>query len=182
MEVKIDYSYFDLDDKPCELTVDEVGFFDYTVSIVKKALSVDIPIYPCNHEREYKGNKSKNALGIFYTSDPDNPKKDCFITIDNFFIHECYEEMYHGAFNLNFQSLEEVICHEIAHSEKFRHCKTHERITNELLKRVQQYMKSQEISIKVISGGLDEKIIAAKMSDRKKRGEKGKVSVKEQGR
>ena len=133
---EFDDTYYDLNGTLCELTRKELGFFNETVALVKETLNIDVDIFCCNHEREFAGTRSKEALGICHTSDPDDPKKDCFITIDNYFVHECYEEVYHGAYNLNFTTLEEVICHEIAHLEKWRHCKTHKRITEDLLRRV----------------------------------------------
>ena len=136
MNNNLDTSYFDLWGNICELTKDELLYFEETVAFVKKALSVDIDISPCNHEKVHKG-KGKEALGVFYTSDLEELSKDCYITIDNYFIHECYREKFHGDINLNFKSLEEVICHEIAHSKQFRHCKKHSRIATELLDRVE---------------------------------------------
>lgn len=135
-----DNFYLDLNDEVCELTEVELRYFRDTVNEIQHILDVEIPIYNRDHEKDFVG-KNKEALGLFYTDDKEYPQKDCFITIDNFFIHECYEEKYHGAYNLSFQTLEEVICHEIAHSEQFRHCKRHERITQELLDKIKASRK-----------------------------------------
>lgn len=134
-ELVFDNTYYDLNEKKTELTKDELEYFQGVVKEIKEVLKVDYPIVNRNHEVEMP-KKSKEALGVFYTSDKKDPKRDCFITIDNFFIHECYEEKFHGSYNFTFQSLEEVICHEIAHSEQFQHCKKHSKIAKEMLEKV----------------------------------------------
>ena len=134
--------YLDLWDNPTSLTQEELDFFWAAVGDVKAALGVDVDITNRDHTREMDG-QHKEALGIFYTSDPKNPAEDCFITIDNYFIHECYMERFHGELNLNFESLEHAICHEIAHMTQFRHCKRHTRITEELYEKVQDYQREK---------------------------------------
>lgn len=139
MEVNpFDNNYRDFRDRPATLTKEELCYFHDTVALIRVVLGVSIPIYNRDHERDMDG-KHKNALGIFYTDDPKDPAADCFITIDNFFIHECYEEKFKGAWNLSFESLEGAICHEIAHMTQFRHCKRHKALTGELLRRVEDY-------------------------------------------
>lgn len=164
--MRFDNSYLDFDDNFKELTEAELQYFRDTVNEIQQILDVEIPIYNRNHEKDFVG-KHKEALGIFYTNDKDYPQKDCFITIDNFFIHECYEEKYHGAYNLSFQTLEEVICHEIAHSEQLRHCKRHERITQELLGKVKSFQE----------GSLDMQIAAAKARGSKKSRKSTEISM-----
>lgn len=144
--------YLDLWGKSVSLTQEELDFFWGVVGDVRSALGVEIEITNRDHESAFTG-KSKNANGCFYTSDPKNPSEDCFITIDNFFIHECYCEKFNGELNLSFQSLEEVLCHEIAHMEKFRHGKGHTKLTEELLGKVQAYQKEKEREVTRDFGG-----------------------------
>lgn len=135
--------YLDLWDRPTSLTAEEIAYFRETVECVKKALGVEVEIINRDHYREMDG-KHREAHGIFYTNDTKAPAKDCLITIDNLFIHDCYREKFHGEFNLNFESLEHVICHEIAHMSQFRHCKKHSKLTEELYEKVQAYQKDKE--------------------------------------
>lgn len=128
-------TYSDLYGNKTALTTEEKEYFLNTVNRIKSSLGVELEITNRDHETAFTG-KSKEALGIFYTEDPNVPKEDCYITIDNFFIHECYMADTKGELNLSFQTLEEVICHELAHRDKFRHGKGHRKLTNELLSRV----------------------------------------------
>lgn len=85
-----DNIYFDFRDRVCELTEAEIEWF---YSIVKKFQMLDevkgINIFNRNHE-ELDG-KERDALGLFYTDRPNDVNAECFITIDNYFIHECFE-------------------------------------------------------------------------------------------
>ena len=70
------------------------------------------------------------------TNNPDTkPEEREEITIDNYFIHEKYESIFNGGFDIEPETLESVISHEIAHRYKFRHCKAHSRITREILEK-----------------------------------------------
>lgn len=129
--------YLDLRDNPTTLTQAELDYFHQTADMVRAALGIQVEIVNRNHE-ELDG-KHKEALGVFYTSDPKNPTMDCFISIDNYFIHECYDQKFNGGWHLNFETLEGVMCHEIAHMTKFRHCKSHTSLTEEYLRRVEAY-------------------------------------------
>lgn len=135
---KFSNEYLDLYDTPSVLTQEELSYFQETVNLIRSALGVSVPIYNRDHERDLWG-KHKDAYGLFYTSDPKDPAADCFITIDNYFIHECYEAKFHGKWSPTFETLERAICHEIAHMVQFRHCKRHTSITEEYLKRVEAY-------------------------------------------
>jgi hypothetical protein len=124
--------YTDLYDNKLELTQNELNYFYNTVNHIKEKLNIDIEIVNRNHET-LKG-KEKEAYGICYKSLHDN--NDLFITIDNFFIHECYEEKFNNKYNLSFESLEHCICHEIAHIQEWRHGKKHTELTEILYNKV----------------------------------------------
>jgi hypothetical protein len=125
-------TYLDLYDAPAELTIEELTYFYNTVNHIKAVLHINIEITNRDHET-LKG-KEKEACALIYKSTTDD--NDCFITVDNFFIHECFMEKFHGAYNLSFVTLEKAICHEIAHITQWQHCKKHSRITEELYNRV----------------------------------------------
>lgn len=124
--------YTDLYDNPVELTLEELTYFDSVVNHIKAVLHKDIKITNRDHST-LKG-KDKEACALIYQSTQD--KSDVFITVDNYFIHECFMEKFHGAYNLSFISLEKAICHEIAHLSQWQHCKKHSRITEELYHQV----------------------------------------------
>ncbi len=130
--MRFDNTYEDIYGNMVELTEKELNWF---YSIVEKFMLLPeakgLEITNRNHE-ELSG-KSKEALGVFYTDCPNNVNADCFITIDNYFIHEQFECVFNGGFNLSFETLESVISHEIAHRFQFRHCKRHTALTAEIL-------------------------------------------------
>ena len=76
--------------------------------------------------------KAKKTLGICWRNQFDI----CHITIDEFFVHECYTyfilDSITSTWELNGQTLEKVICHELAHVQQWNHCKKHDRIMCEL--------------------------------------------------
>jgi hypothetical protein len=125
-------TYKDLYDNPAELTLKELTYFNDVVSHIKAVLHINIEI--TNRDHETLRGKNKEACALIYKSTQD--ENDCFITVDNYFIHECYMEKYHGAYNLSFISLEKAICHEIAHLSQWQHCKKHSRITEELYNQI----------------------------------------------
>jgi len=107
---------------------------EYFNSTVKKVLTqiectLKINITILDHNT-LKG-QHKNALGICW-SDNNN----YYITIDEFFVHECYTyfilDSICSTWELNGQTLEKVICHELAHIQQWNHCKKHDRIMCEL--------------------------------------------------
>lgn len=156
--------YLDLWGNPVDLTTQELAFFQDAVDRVRNALGVTIDICNRDHEREMSG-KTRNANGIFYTRDPKDPGQAYLITIDNYFIHECYEEKFHGQLNLSFETLESVLCHEIAHMYKFRHGKSHTNLTEDLLSKVKEYdVQKEQYSdqSEPANCSLSEKIQAAK--------------------
>lgn len=120
------------------LTKQEKEYFENIVSDIKQKLNITIPIFAHNHE-EVEGHE--NALGIAYADENKNVYQ---VTIDEFFIHECYcdhrwNQGLRGANcwpKLEPESLEELICHEIAHIKYFRHGRWHKRETERLIKMI----------------------------------------------
>jgi len=121
------------------LTMQE--YFNQTVHKVMSSIgcTMQIPITILDHET-LKG-KDKHALGLCWKNEENNTYS---ITIDEFFVKECY--LY---FELNSpigltwelgsgDTLEKVICHELAHVEYWRHGKKHTELTNRLLSKVGQ--------------------------------------------
>lgn len=131
--------YSDMYENPTELTEAELNYFHTVVSkfsvIMQDYLGTVLPILNRDHEK--MDGKHKEALGIFYTNDKENPLADAFITIDNYFIHECYEKVFNGIENISFSTLEETISHEIAHGLVIRHGKKHRELTERILAQYQ---------------------------------------------
>lgn len=162
--------YLDAYGRPTLLTEAELEYFNQTVAQVRNALGVQIEVLCRDHERELPA-KHREALGLFYTSDPKNPSADCFITIDNYFIHECYEEKHAGKLNLSGQSLTEVICHEIAHMSKFRHGKGHKDLTQEFLRAVEAFSRKSETTLDDKISSAAHRAAAARTTTRRKASE-----------
>lgn len=112
------------------LTAAEQEYFRTTVSKVLNAVDIRIPVYMCDHE-PLPG--CENALGMHWKND----EGDEFITIDNFFIHECYDVAFNGAYNINGEDLVSVLCHELAHIHYRRHTKYHAELTEKLIEIVE---------------------------------------------
>lgn len=130
--MKMEATYEDLYDNPATLTENEMSWFETICRQCTEAVEIkeDIPIYSMNHSR-LKG-KSKEAYGIIWKSEDQT-----YITIDTYFIHECYESVFHNAWNVTFETLEHVIAHEFAHLFYWRHGKRHTEKTEELYARIQ---------------------------------------------
>ena len=135
-------TYSDLYGNIVSLTREELDYFHSTAARIQSILGTNVPIYNRDHD-ELKGRR-REALGLFYSEDPKDPAAECFITIDNYFIHECFEVEYHGAFRVEPQRLEDVICHELAHREKFRHGKGHTALTQKYEAAIEQASKSSD--------------------------------------
>lgn len=116
--------YRDFRNRPTVLTEAEQTYFRQTVARVLAATGIAIPVYMCDQE-SFPGSLG-DALGIHWRSVEGN---DEFITIDNYFIHESYEVTFNGAYDLNGETLAEVICHELAHIRYQRHTKYHAALT-----------------------------------------------------
>lgn len=136
-------AYLDLYDNPANLTEAEIKWVCEICKDCTEATGIKILIECADHYREHKG-KSKEALGIFHTNNIESPLDgDCKITIDNYFIHECYEEVFNNGHNLNFENLEHVIAHEFAHAFQWRHCKRHTRLTEEIYQKIKEYQRTK---------------------------------------
>lgn len=126
--------YEDIYGNMVELTADELSWFYSIVENFKKLPEADgIEITNRNHD-EFN-DKSKESLGVFYTNYPNDIHAKSLITIDNYFIHEQFDCVFNGGYNLSFETLESTISHEIAHRFQFRHCKRHARLTAEILEK-----------------------------------------------
>lgn len=138
--MKFENSYEDIWGNMVELTESELKYFD---SVVKRFVPVmeDFIGYVIeikNRDHDKMDRKNREALGIYYTNTPESgaENKEDFITIDNYFIHECYMKVFEGEHNISFSTLEETISHEIAHALYFRHGKKHREMTARILKMV----------------------------------------------
>ena len=135
MEATITYS--DCWDRPAELTPDELSWFYKTVEIARQATGCTVPIIPYDHDLFH--GKHRNALGCCITKNPGAPLStdaDTTITIDCYFIDECYRHEFNGDFLIAGQTLQEVIAHEIAHLTVWRHGKKHNALSLELLHKI----------------------------------------------
>lgn len=98
-------------------------------SITKK------PVYKKNEKDQIMLNKNENYTPIF--------DKYIFtkITINSFTIHECFNYWEkHSLTTFPIESLESIICHEIAHMTYWQHGKKHRELTELLLN---TYLKSK---------------------------------------
>ena len=124
-------------DTTSTLTEEEVKFFNDTVARIKYSVNVRVPIEPMNHEQLTGTNKE--ALGICWAEDDGTGKPVPFrITIDEFFIHECYVYENDPFAVLRPASLEQVIAHEIAHLHVWRHGKKHTALTEHICRLIEK--------------------------------------------
>lgn len=134
MRLKEMTTYLDHLDRPTELTVEELSWFRETVQSAKEKTgytAADIIAY--DHEK-IRGHE--NALGICHTDNRENPldpDAETQITIDCWFIHECYEVLFHNGYSFSFSTIEETIAHELAHLTYWRHGRWHSRQTMRFL-------------------------------------------------
>ena len=127
-------TYTDYLNRPTELTADELSWFAEIVAKARRATGCTVPIIPFDHDL-YRG-KSREALGTCTTTDPDNQLGagvETYITIDCYFIDECWRHEFKGDYLIAGETLEEVIAHEIAHLTVWRHGKKHSAQTAKLL-------------------------------------------------
>ena len=130
-------TYSDYLDRPTELTEAELQWFYSIVERAKAITGYQVPIIPYDHDL-YRG-KSKNALGCCVTTDPQNQLGegvDTYITIDCYFIDECWRHEFQDDYMVSPDSLIEVIAHELAHLTVWRHGKKHTEMTNAILKQI----------------------------------------------
>lgn len=124
-------------DTASTLTEEEIKFFNDTVSRIKYSVNVRVPIEPMNHEQLTGTNKE--ALGICWAEDDGTGKPAPYrITIDEFFIHECYVYENDPLAVLRPASLEQVIAHEIAHLHVWRHGKKHTALTEHICRLIEK--------------------------------------------
>lgn len=110
------------------LTIQEMEFFADTVARVRYSVNVHCPIEPMDHD-QLKG-KHKEALGCCWKRiDDENGALSYLITIDEYFIHECFVAIEKPYMKIEPQTLEQVIAHEIAHLHHWRHGKKHNEMT-----------------------------------------------------
>jgi len=114
-------------------------YFNNTVQKVLTSIECTMQISITILDHDTLKGKAKKALGICWEQN-----NIYSITIDEFFVKECY--LY---FELNSPvgmtwelgsnwTLEHVICHELAHTQIWRHGKKHTELTNRLLAKVKQ--------------------------------------------
>ncbi len=130
-------TYTDFLNRPTALTTKELNWFAEIVAKARQATGCMVPIIPFDHDL-FCG-KSRNALGTCNTTDPENPLGegvDTFITIDCYFIDECWRHEFKGDCLITDDSLQAVIAHEIAHLTVWRHGKKHSALTADILARI----------------------------------------------
>jgi hypothetical protein len=127
----INNQYYDIYDNLTELTDQEIQYFHSIINHIKSKFNFNnCNITNYNHEL-YNG-KHKEALGICRTEDYNTFE----ITIDNYFIHECFISIKRPYMNILGETLEGCICHELAHIQYQRHGKKHTALTEQLLSMV----------------------------------------------
>jgi len=114
----------------------EREYFDTTVKKVLTQIdcTMDISITMLDHDT--LDGKHKRASGICYKYE----NGEYAITIDEFFVTECYEYFVmnkrFSTWELVGETLEQVICHELAHIHIWRHGKKHTEFMYKLLSHV----------------------------------------------
>lgn len=130
-------TYSDFRNRPAELTEEELAWFNSVVRKAQKATGYNVPIIPYDHDLYDR--KHRDALGVCCTTDPENPLgKDAntYITIDCYFIDECWREKFADGWRLESDTLVDVIAHELAHLTVWRHGAKHRKLTAELVKKI----------------------------------------------
>lgn len=131
-------TYLDYMDRPTQLTDEELTWFASLVEKARRATGCTVDIIPYDHDL-YDG-KHRDALGCCITTDPKNAMgdgADTYITIDCYFIDECWRHEFRGDYLLTDDTLEGVLAHEIAHLTVWRHGKKHAALTEKLLEQIQ---------------------------------------------
>lgn len=130
-------TYSDFRNRPAELTEEELAWFNSVVRKAQKATGYNVPIIPYDHDM-YDG-KHRDALGVCCTTNPKNQLGDgvdTYITIDCFFIDECWRHEFKGDFFIESDSLIDVIAHELAHLTVWRHGKKHQELTESIARKI----------------------------------------------
>lgn len=131
-------TYTDYNDRPTELTAEELRWFSEIVARAQRATGYTVPIIPYDHEL-FRRRKDRDALGTCNTTDPENQLGEgveTWITIDCYFINECWRNKFKGDYLIAGETLEEVIAHEIAHLTVWRHGKKHTTLTARILEQI----------------------------------------------
>ena len=131
-------TYMDYRNRPTKLTDEELSWFNDVVAKARRATGCTVDIIPYDHDL-YDG-KHKEALGCCTTTDPKNmlgEGVDTYITIDCYFINECWRHEFKGDYLLSDDDLEGVLAHEIAHLTVWRHGKKHTALTEQILEQIQ---------------------------------------------
>ena len=131
-------TYSDCRNRMTELTKDELDWFYAWVERAKHVTGCTVDIVPYDHE--LYASKHQDALGCTITNKPDDvlgDGVDTYITVDCYFIDECWKREFQGAWTLETETLPGVLAHEIAHLTYWRHGKKHSELTARLLKQIQ---------------------------------------------
>lgn len=131
-------TYSDYKNRPTRLTDAELDWFHGQVEKAKEATGYDVQIIAYDHEL-YEG-IHKEALGCCVTTDPENQLGegvDTYITIDCFFIDECWRHEFKGDYFFSDSTLLETIAHELAHLKYWNHGKRHAAMTEKLLRQIE---------------------------------------------
>lgn len=140
-------AWIDLNGSDVELTEDELTWFESLVSRCKAATGCTCDIIPYNHEK-YVGISSE-ALGCCITdNDLDPLNGNSHITIDTYYIHECYGVEVNGDYAIEPKSMVETIAHEIAHLYVWSHGAEHDAKMAELLEMIKAYEFTKEMALK----------------------------------
>ncbi len=119
------------------LSEEEIKFFEDTVARIKYCVDVPVPVEIVNHDQ--LTGKNKEALGICWARYDEAGNPVPFrITIDEFFVHECFVAREEPSMMLADQSLEQVIAHEIAHLHYWRHGKKHTELTRYICRLIEK--------------------------------------------
>jgi hypothetical protein len=110
--------YINDSNKTVELSNIELEFFYNEVETIKRKLNVYCDIFNFNHDLM----NNEMALGCCHTNG-----SMYIITIDNYYIHEIYNG------NDFITTLNETICHEIAHLQYWTHSVEHDSLTKKYL-------------------------------------------------
>jgi hypothetical protein len=109
-------------------------YFNDTVQKIQNVLKIDVEIKILDHET--LDGKHKRAVGCCHKFSDET----YLITIDEYFVQECYEYFIlknsFSSWSLVGETLEQVICHELAHLIEWRHGKRHIELMNEYLRMV----------------------------------------------
>jgi len=119
------------------LTEEEVRFFNDTVARIRHSVNVNVPIEIMDHDQ--LTGKHKEALGICWAVNDGTGKPVPYrITIDAYFVHECYLAIEKPYMKLEPHSLEQVIAHEIAHLHIWRHGKKHTALAEHICRLIEK--------------------------------------------